>query len=163
MDGLPNKKFPDYFKNFELPKEFDTDEFVVYRACKTCNVDRESFLNSYEEAGYMVSDTHKNNPSTYSMSVYSNPKDVLRFTRIDRRFHQSSDNKFPRPWKAAQGMTSSECGPHKRSSSYVGKDGRPKKTSHVDWWLYKSAKPWLNFTIIDNLNDYIKQYKKEAE
>ena len=76
MDGFPSKEFPDYFKNFELPKEFDTDEFVVYRACRTCNLDRESFLNSYEEAGYMVSDTHKNNPSTYSMSVYSNPKDV---------------------------------------------------------------------------------------
>ena len=53
MDGFPSKEFPDYFKNFELPKEFDTDEFVVYRACRTCNLDRESFLNSYEEAGYM--------------------------------------------------------------------------------------------------------------
>ena len=162
MWNAVEKKFPDYFCNFELPVEFDDDEFIVYRACRTCNVDKESFLNSYEEAGCAVSERHKNNPSSYSMSVYSEPKDVLRFTEADRRFHQSSNEKFPRPWKAAQGMTNCECGPHKRSLSCIGRDGRPKKTSHVDWWLYENAEPWLNFTIIDDLKDYIKRHKKEA-
>ena len=46
------KKFPSYFKNFEIPEWAREQELEVFRACATGKVDRESFMNSFEENGY---------------------------------------------------------------------------------------------------------------
>ena len=49
------KKFPSYFKNFEIPEWAREQELEVFRACATGKVDRESFMNSFEENGYKIS------------------------------------------------------------------------------------------------------------
>lgn len=43
------KKFPLYFNNFEIPEWAREQELEVFRACATGKVDRESFMNSFEE------------------------------------------------------------------------------------------------------------------
>lgn len=48
------KKFPSYFKNFEIPEWAREQELEVYRACATGKVDEVSFLNSYEEFGHKI-------------------------------------------------------------------------------------------------------------
>ena len=49
------KKFPLYFNNFEIPEWAREQELEVFRACATGKVDRESFMNSFEENGYKIS------------------------------------------------------------------------------------------------------------
>ncbi len=81
------KKFPSYFENFEMPKWAREQELEVYRACATGRVDKESFLDSFEENGYRISvDGDKHDPQEYSMSTYTKFKDVKRFMTMDSRY-----------------------------------------------------------------------------
>ena len=141
------KKFPDYFCNFELPEDLDTEEFIVYRACITGLADERSFLNSYEEAGRNISKAELHNPSAYSLSVYRKPREIKRFVSNDRRMQY--------PWNIATGKTNPVHGVHKETKFHLGLDGRKRKTSHVDWWLYEKAQPWIDFTVIENFDDYL--------
>lgn len=151
MWNVVEKKFPDYFCNFELPTDLDEDEFVVYRACITGVADEQSFLNSYEEAGRRVPESERHNPSAYSLSVYKKPKEIARFVSNDRRMKY--------PWNIATGKTNPIHGVHKETKYRLGRDGRKRKTSHVDWWLYEDSQPWIDFTVIDNFDDYLDNYK----
>ena len=38
-----------------------------------------------------------------------------------------------------------------------------KKTSHVDWWLYKDATPHIEFQLIDNFDEYFESYNKKRD
>ena len=81
------KKFPSYFKNFEIPEWAREQELEVFRACATGKVDRESFMNSFEENGYKISkDGDENDPQEYSLSTYIKFRDVKRFMAMDSRY-----------------------------------------------------------------------------
>lgn len=128
------KVFPAYFKSIELPSKAIEQEIAVYRACQTQKIERASFLNSYEENGFCVSpDMDADDPRQYSLSTYSKLKDVKRFVVIDSRYQP--------PWLLAKGHTTCEDGLSCRTKDW--KEGY--KGSHVDWWLYEGAEPWLVF------------------
>ena len=38
-----------------------------------------------------------------------------------------------------------------------------KRTSHVDWWLYKDASPYDEFEIIADFEEYLQNYMKERD
>lgn len=143
-----DKKFPDYFCNFELPEDLDNEEFVVYRACVTGRADKGSFLNSYEEANMVAPENKIHDPSTYSLSVYRKPKEIARFVTNDRRAKY--------PFTIATGLTSPVHGVHRQTQYRMSKSGKKRKTSHVDWWLYIGAQPWVDFTVIEDFAEYLK-------
>lgn len=144
--------FPDYFKRFKLPEGAHDESIEVYRACKSNNCDEISFMPSYEENGYKtVPLLEENDPSQYSLSTYENPKHVKRFTMIRPD--------YPEPCKVAIGHTNPIHGPIQRTKERTGN----KRNSHVDWWLYKDAKPYLEFKIIDDFAKYFEDYRKEGE
>ncbi len=138
------KSFPDYFKNFELPADVKEEKLQAYRACKTQKCDKESFASTYEEKKGNFSDEELKNPSTYSLSLFWKAKDIRRFTVID--------SEYEKPYKIAIGHTEPCCGVVKKSSS--------KKSSHIDWWLYVNAKPYLHFKIIGDFDKHYMSLKK---
>ena len=142
------KKFPSYFSLFTLPPEAEEKEILVYRACRTQKADRESFLPWFEQNNfeYLAGEDPKN-ASVYSLSTYENPRHVKRFVTLDSDFQV--------PFKIASGMTNVDCGVILQSKS--------KKSSHVDWWIYEGAKPHEGFTIIEDFESFLKEYKKSKE
>ena len=146
------KKFPSYFTNFELPEGAKDQEINVLRACRTGEVDAESFVPSFEENDYQyVDDCDKTDPGLYSLSTYEKPRDIKRFATMTSSFNV--------PFKIAEGITSPDCGPSQRT-----KDRKPKsKGSHVDWWLYEKSEPHIHFTLIDDFDEYRKQYNERSQ
>lgn len=131
------KRFPAYFENFSLPECAAEQEIEVYRACETRKIERASFLNTYEEKGFEVPvDMAADDPRVYSLSTYENPKDLKRFVAIDA--------KFSPPFLMAKGTTHPSCGPSCPTRKWKGGKG-----SHVDWWLYEGAEPWVHFVEVD--------------
>lgn len=127
------KIFPGYFENFEMPSAAVEQKIEVYRACPTGKIEKDSFLNTYEQNGFKNSvGMSKDDPQEYCLSTYIRLKDVRRFVIID--------SKFQPPWKLAKGHTTEEDGLSCRS-----KEWKRCRNSHVDWWLYLDAKPWLAF------------------
>lgn len=145
------KIFPDYFSRFELPLGAKEEEIEVYRACRTCKCDKQSFLPTFEEHGLKYNPGEDpNDPSVYSLSVYEKPKDVKRFAAM------TSD--FGKPFAIAKGKTNPAHGICQRT-----KERKEKyKSSHVDWWLYKKARPYEEFTIIPEFDQYLEDYNKNA-
>ena len=139
------KKFPSYFANFEIPKWAREQELEVFRACATGKVDKDSFLNSFEENGFQVSlNGEIDDPQEYSLSTYTKFKDVKRFMTLDSRFGV--------PFKIAKGVTKPIHGICLETKEWKKNLGIKKyKGSHVDWWLYENAEPWKEFeeVIID--------------
>lgn len=135
------KKFPSFFSSngVILPEKFDSDEYEVYRACITGRVEEKSFLCTYVEQEFTINPNANNLASQFSLSVYANPKHLKRFLTITR--------KAQHPWSIAKGFTDQKMGPHKISTSNIHLF--PKRESHIDWWLYEGAQPWLNFTLCD--------------
>lgn len=126
--------FPTYFKSIELPPEAISQEIAVYRACPTRKIERASFLNTYEENGFCVPpDMDASDPQQYSLSTYSKLKDIRRFVVIDSRYQP--------PWLLAKGHTTCEGGLSCRTKDWK----KGYRGSHVDWWLYEGAEPWVNF------------------
>lgn len=141
------KKFPSYFENFEIPKWAEEQELLVYRACRTGEVDRGSFLNSYEEAGFKISmGADKADPKQYSLSTYLKFKDTKRFMTMT--------NEYGKPFVIAKGITEPMFGPclidkiwnAKRREN--GEKIKKSKNSHVNWWLYEDATPWECFEVV---------------
>lgn len=134
------KVFPKYFSNFEykIPDVAIEQEIEVYRACPTRKLERESFLNTYEENGFKVAVGHDpKDPQQYCLSTCTNLKDIKRFV-----VHVS---KFREPFLLAKGHTTRKGG-----LSCITKKWKPKQRgSHVDWWLYNDAEPWLAFEVTD--------------
>lgn len=133
--SMAQQKFPAYFANFTMPDGAKPLSIAVFRACATGKVDEPSFLNTFE-ADYgantsKVDEKDVSNPSIYSLSVYEKYKDVKRFATMT--------SKYKVPFTIAKGTTSLICGIMLQSHS--------KKSSHVDWWLYKKAKPHRFFKV----------------
>lgn len=146
------KKFPSYFANFEMPEWAREQKLEVFRACATGKVDKESFLNTFEENGFKVSvDGTVDDPQEYSLSSYTKYKDVKRFMTIDSRFGV--------PFKIAKGITNPIHGICLETKEWKKKLGEKYRGSHVDWWLYENAEPWKEFeeVIIDECGNGIKE------
>ena len=143
MSANIKKIFPEYFQNFKMPQWAREQSLEVYRACATGKVDEKSFLNSYEENGFKVSNPDKiNNASEYSLSTYTKFKDVKRFMTMDSRYGV--------PFVIAKGTTNPLHGICLETKEWQRNLGERTKTSHVDWWLYKDAKPYLEFQVVSN-------------
>ncbi len=133
------KKFPSYFEKFEIPEWAREQELEVFRALPTGKVDKESFLNTYEENGFKVNvGEEENDPSQYSLSTYLRSKDVKRFMKIT--------SSYGVPYKIAKGITNPIHGICLETREWKKNLGEKKyKGSHVDWWLYEDAEPWKEF------------------
>ena len=140
------KIFPDYFDRFEMPEGAREESITVYRACKTGKCDEASFIPSFEENGYKVNPpSEEKDPGQYSLSTYEKPKDIKRFVKIN--------SEYSVPYKIAIGQTVPEFGKIQRTRERTG-----GKSSHVDWWLYKDAKPHTVFELIEDFEEYLKNY-----
>lgn len=137
------KRFPQYFDNFALPELAAEQEIEVYRACSTRKIEQASFLNSYEENGYQITvGGKKDDPQEYCLSTFVRLKDIKRFVVIDSRYDP--------PWLLAKGHTFGDAG-----VSCVTKAWKKEcRNSHVDWWLYEGAEPWLAFEEADYEKEY---------
>lgn len=145
------KKFPAYFDKFVLPEGAKEQYIEVFRACKTNNLERESFLPTYEENNYSCCGEDTTDPGEYSLSTYEKPKDVKRFT--------ATNNQFRPPYKIAKGITEPSCGPSQRT-----KERKPKlKSSHVDWWIYENEEPNKHFELIQDFEKFYSDYNKRGE
>ena len=67
------------------------------------------------------------------------------------------NSEFGKPYQIAKGYTEPSCGPSQRTKERDNK----RKNSHVDWWLYKKAKPYKYFYLIGNFEKYYEDYKNE--
>lgn len=143
------KIFPDYFDRFEMPAGAHEESIKVYRACRSRKCDAESFLPSYEENGFKTDPMlEENDPGQYSLSTFEKPAHVKRFAMVRPD--------FPVPYKIAVGNTNPVYGVVQRTKERTG-----GKSSHVDWWLYKDAKPYLEFELIEDFEEYLQNYRKE--
>ena len=145
------KIFPDYFQRFKLPDGAREELIKVYRACRSGQCDKESFLPSFEENGCVINPLADSaDPGQYSLSTFEKPKDVKRFAGV------VSDMKIP--YQIAVGETNPRHGLVQRT-----KERSKKRTSHVDWWLYKDASPHEEFEIIVNFEEFFQNYMKERD
>lgn len=149
--NLLNRMFPDYFERYNIPPEMAyNEEIEVYRACKTNKLEKESFLPTYEENGYrFIEEKDEYDPSTFSLSVYEKPRDVKRFA--------ITNSDIRPPYKIAKGITLFIYGKLLRTKEYKK---NYRKSSHIDWWLYKDAKPYESFELIDDFNEYMESRRK---
>lgn len=145
------KIFPDYFQRFKLPDGAREESIKVYRACRSGRCDKNSFLPSFEENGCVLNPmADSTDPGQYSLSTFEKPKDVKRFASI------ISDMKVP--YQIAVGETNPRHGVVQRT-----KERTKKRTSHVDWWLYKDSSPYDEFEMINNFEEYLQNYIKERD
>ena len=137
------KVFPYYMKDIVIPEIAKEQEIHVFRACRTGVVDKDSFLNSFEENNFQpLSMLDINDPQNYSLSTYYKFKDVKRFAMIN------SDLQVP--YIIAEGITNPRDGICAKTRDWlINEKGKKPRTSHVDWWLYKDARPWENFKEIN--------------
>lgn len=149
MQKRIEKIFPDYFERFQLPDGAREEVIRVYRACRSGKCDRDSFLPSFEERGYVLNPlADSTDPGQYSLSIYENPKDIKRYASL------ISDMQVP--YQIAVGETNPRHGLVQRT-----KERTKRKTSHVDWWLYKDAAPYEEFRLIVNFEEYL--HKRDEE
>lgn len=142
--------FPEYFRNFTLPEGAHEERIKVYRACRTGECDRLSFLPTYEEKGCQLNETDDaTDPSLYSLSSYENPKHVKRFAAM------TSDLQVP--YKIAEGYTDPQYGLVQRTKERMIKT----RSSHVDWWLYQDAAPQNSFEMIPDFDFFLANYNLE--
>ena len=144
------KIFPDYFERFDLPEGAREEQIKVYRACRTGKCDKESFLPTFEEMGFKLNPfADPKDPGHYSLSAYEKPKDVKRFAMVNSDIRE--------PCAIAVGYTNPIHGLVQRT-----RERTHKRTSHVDWWLYKDAMPWVGFEIIRDFETFYEEYKKNG-
>lgn len=145
------KIFPDYFQRFKLPDGAREESIRVYRACRSGKCDKSSFLPSFEEKGCVLDPlVDVSDPGQYSLSTFEKPTDVKRFAGV------ISDMKVP--YQIAVGETNPIHGLVQRT-----KERTKKRTSHVDWWLYKDASPYDEFKMIVNFEEYLQNYIKNRD
>lgn len=146
------KIFPDYFNRFELPDGAKEESIKVYRACRSGKCDKTSFMSSFEEYGHVLNPlADDTDPGMYSLSTCEKPTDIKRFVNV------ISDMKVP--YTIAIGYTDPRHGLVQRTRERKKKS----KNSHVDWWLYKDARPYEEFKIIDNFEEHLKNYINERD
>ena len=131
---MSNKVFPSYM-TVDIPEGACEQTIDVYRICKTGTVEKGSFLSSYEEYEQRndLDSLDLDDPGSYSVSGYEKRKDARRSLMF---FTKKEPRAVP-----ALGQTEPSCGPCQRTRERI----KGKKGSHVDWWLYCDAKPWISF------------------
>lgn len=141
------KIFPDYFQRFQLPDGAREESIKVFRACRSGKCDKDSFLPSFEENGFVLNPLADSmDPGQYSLSTFEKPTDVKRFAGV------MSDMQVP--YQIAIGETDPRHGVVQRTK---------KRTSHVDWWLYKDAMPYVEFEMIVNFEEHLQNYIRERD
>ena len=149
--GTIKKIFPDYFDRFDLPDGAREESIRVYRACRSGKCDRDSFLPSFEQNGFVLNPLiDAADPGQYSLSTFEKPTDVKRFAGA------MSDMKVP--YQIAIGETNPRHGLVQRT-----RERTKKRTSHVDWWLYKDASPYEEFELIGDFEDHLQNYIRERD
>lgn len=134
--------FPPDFQAKILPPGLSPAKFPVYRLCLDGILNREAFLSTYELTllGKRPKgedwDEKLKDPETYSTSCYIKLNELKQSLKTLRRYHPSPIIVY--------GTASSAYGPLQKSKERTG-----KKTSHVDWWLYKNADPSGDFSEIE--------------
>lgn len=143
-----NRMFPAYFVLYNMPPENAREECLqAYRACRTNKLERDSFLSTYEENECQFFDEKdKQDPSTFSMSVYEKPKDVKRFA--------ITNSDIRPPYTIAKGETVPLHGKVLRTKEYKK---NYRKSSHIDWWLYEGAEPYRDFELIEDFKKYLEE------
>ena len=146
-----DKIFPEYFNRFVLPEGAKEESIKVYRACRSGMCDKDSFMPSFEESGYVLNPlADPLDPGNYSLSTYEKPTHIKRFA------NHISDMKVP--YTIAIGYTASRHGVVQRT-----KERNRSAKSHVDWWLYKDARPYEEFEIIDDFEEHLQNYICERD
>ena len=83
-------KFPHYFERLILRAGAREELIKVYRACRSGRCDKNSFLPSFEENGYVLNPiVDLTDPGQYTLSTFEKPTDVKRFAGV------MSDMKVP--------------------------------------------------------------------
>lgn len=141
--------FPDYFRNFVLPDGAHEESIKVYRACRSGKCDKASFLPIYEQNGFRVSGD-ASDPGEYSLSTYEKPNHIKLFATLN------SDMKVP--YKITIGYTSPQYGLVQRTS-----ERKARSRLHIDWWLYKEAKPFREFEIIPDFDAHLNEYIEKID
>lgn len=151
IQGTIDKIFPKYFDRFDLPMGAREEAIKVYRACRSGKCDKDSFMSSFEENGFHLRPlSDPKDPGEYSLSSYEKPTHIKRYASL------MSDMKVP--YTIAIGYTEPRHGVVQRT-----KERKRIKSSHVDWWLYKDARPHEEFEIIDNFERHLQNYKNERD
>lgn len=146
-----NKIFPEYFERFELPEGARSESILVYRACRSGECDKASFLPSFEQNGYKLEPTaDSEDPGQYSLSTYEKPNHVKRYAGV------ISDMQVP--YTIAIGRTEPRHGVAQRT-----KERKKKSGSHVDWWLYKDARPYEEFKVIEDFEEHLQAFLKKRD
>lgn len=146
-----DKIFPEYFDRFKLPDGAREESIKVYRACRSGKCDKESFMPSFEESGFVLNPlADPTDPGNYSLSTYEKPTHVKRYA------NSISDMKVP--YTIAIGYTDPRHGVSQRT-----KERKKVKNSHVDWWIYKDARPYEEFKIIENFEEHLQNYIRERD
>lgn len=138
-------KFPECFpENFEsdiLPKGAKKENKEVYRVIKYGEINRDSFISTYEEMKLglipMKKKYNPQDPSLYSTSCNINSTELEYVLSVFMRH-------YPKVF-IARGETEGSCGPSQLTSEREIK----RKDGHVDWWIYKDSNPEKNFEEVE--------------
>ena len=139
-EELAKKVFPKYFENFTMPETAKEQEIEVYRACPTRKIEKASFLNTYEELERNIPpDKRADDPQVYCLSTNLSAKGLKRFV--------ISTSKYQPPFLLAKGYTTKKDGLSCKSNTWktYKSIAAARRDTHVDWWLYEGAEPWLAF------------------
>ena len=62
-----------------------------------------------------------------------------------------ADSRFQPPFVLAKGHTTTDGGVSCMTNTWktYARERDARKDSHVDWWLYEGAEPWLAFEVTD--------------
>lgn len=141
MDNERAKKvFPVFFPKDIIPKEAAHREEDVFRVCRFGKIEKDAFISTYEEVFIRkileVKDLDKNDPGTYSTSVFKKRRDAKGIFNCIARHEPCAIVAF--------GKINPEHGPMQ-----VTKERTGQKNSHIDWWLYDQADPSSEFEKVD--------------
>lgn len=138
-------KFPECFpENFEseiLPKGAKKENKEVYRVMKYGEINRDSFISTYEEMKRGLIPRKKKynlqNPELYSTSCNINCTELNYALALFMRH-------YPKAF-IASGKTEESCGPSQLTSEREIK----RKDGHVDWWIYEDSSPEIYFEEVE--------------
>lgn len=138
--------FPDYFSSSVVSKIINNgreNNYYVYRLAKYGKKDETiAFLNYYEEVirGLKIVRKKeaylkecKNNMDRLSVSCYMDIEDINYYCGVTLKDHYPEKIILEGTAKGKHGL------------SQITSERKEKNDSHVDWWLYKDATPWIDF------------------
>ncbi len=140
--------FPDYFSSDARQKILENgaeNNFIVYRVNKYGKDNTIAFLNYYEETirGLKIIranrraktlEKYSNDINYLSVSCYRDIEDIIYYYNVTLK------KDYPQRI-LLKGHLSGTHGLSQLTSERIAE----KKNSHVDWWLYKNAAPWVDF------------------